>query len=143
MRVVVVDRWHRFSLMERGETQRRRLSAAPALSLVPEARPPPKGCWPTTAPLGLSLMEKLPAAKRSSLVAVAMAMAMAARSRAMIEPVRAYDDTESSCRSTGRKSASYTYTDRIGPKYSVVNTSWLGSVPTSTVGRTKYPTLSS
>ena len=24
--------------------------------LVPEAREPPKGCWPTTAPVGLSLM---------------------------------------------------------------------------------------
>ena len=28
----------------------------PALSFVPLARPPPKGCWPTTAPVGLSLM---------------------------------------------------------------------------------------
>src|SRR5947199_63526 len=32
-----------------------RFCAAPALSLVPEARPPPNGCWPTTAPVGLSL----------------------------------------------------------------------------------------
>jgi hypothetical protein len=31
------------SLMERGEVQRSRLTAAPALSLVPLARPPPKG----------------------------------------------------------------------------------------------------
>ncbi len=28
---------------------------APALSLVPEALAPPNGCWPTTAPVGLSL----------------------------------------------------------------------------------------
>src|SRR4028119_713544 len=50
--------------MVRGDTQRSRLWTAPALSLVPEARPPPKGCWPTTAPVGLSLMEKLPPAER-------------------------------------------------------------------------------
>lgn len=28
----------------------------PALSLVPDIRAPPKGCWPTTAPVGLSLI---------------------------------------------------------------------------------------
>ena len=28
---------------------------SPALSLVPDARAPPNGCWPTTAPVGLSL----------------------------------------------------------------------------------------
>ncbi len=44
------------SLIDRGEVQRSRLTAAPALSLVPEARAPPNGCWPTTAPVGLSLM---------------------------------------------------------------------------------------
>lgn len=27
----------------------------PALSFVPEARAPPNGCWPTTAPVHLSL----------------------------------------------------------------------------------------
>lgn len=44
----------RFSLIVRGLTQRMRLSMEPALSLVPEARAPPKGCRPTTAPVGLS-----------------------------------------------------------------------------------------
>ncbi len=44
------------SLIERGDVQRIRFAAEPALSLVPEARAPPKGCWPTTAPVGLSLM---------------------------------------------------------------------------------------
>ena len=34
--------------------QRTRLRLEPALSFVPEARAPPKGCWPTTAPVGLS-----------------------------------------------------------------------------------------
>ena len=43
------------SLMVRGETQRIRLNTDPALSLVPLARAPPNGCWPTTAPVGLSL----------------------------------------------------------------------------------------
>ena len=42
--------------MVRWLVQRRRLSTEPALSFVPEAREPPKGCWPTTAPVGLSLM---------------------------------------------------------------------------------------
>ena len=42
--------------MVRVEVQRIRLNTEPALSLVPEAREPPKGCWPTTAPVGLSLM---------------------------------------------------------------------------------------
>jgi hypothetical protein len=44
------------SLMVRGETQRMRLCQEPALSFVPLARAPPKGCCPTTAPVGLSLM---------------------------------------------------------------------------------------
>ena len=44
------------SLMERALTQRTRLSFEPALSFVPEARAPPNGCCPTTAPVGLSLM---------------------------------------------------------------------------------------
>ncbi len=43
------------SLIVRGDAQRRRLTALPALSFVPEARAPPNGCWPTTAPVGLSL----------------------------------------------------------------------------------------
>ena len=40
--------------MLRGETQRSRFSIEPALSFVPLARAPPNGCWPTTAPVGLS-----------------------------------------------------------------------------------------
>src|SRR5690606_37479920 len=44
------------SLIDRGLDQRARFWAEPALSLVPEARPPPKGCCPTTEPVGLSLM---------------------------------------------------------------------------------------
>ena len=31
-----------------------RLRAAPALSFVPDILEPPKGCWPTTAPVHLS-----------------------------------------------------------------------------------------
>ena len=41
--------------MVRGDTQRSRFSWEPALSLVPEARPPPNSCCPTTAPVSLSL----------------------------------------------------------------------------------------
>ena len=41
------------SLMDWGDTKRCRYWAAPALSLVPEARAPPNGCWPTTAPVDL------------------------------------------------------------------------------------------
>ena len=44
------------SLINRGETQRIRLAAEPALSFVPDPRAPPKGCCPTTAPVGLSFM---------------------------------------------------------------------------------------
>src|SRR3989304_2181544 len=44
------------SLMVRADTQRSRLSMEPALSLVPLALAPPTGCWPTTAPVGLSLI---------------------------------------------------------------------------------------
>src|SRR5262249_46449391 len=46
----------KFSLMVLGLVQRTRLKMLPALSLVPDARLPPNGCWPTTAPVGLSLM---------------------------------------------------------------------------------------
>ena len=46
----------KFSLMVLGETQRSRFQTEPALSFVPEARAPPNGCCPTTAPVGLSLM---------------------------------------------------------------------------------------
>jgi hypothetical protein len=46
----------KFSLIVRALVQRIRLSRLPALSFVPLARAPPKGCWPTTAPVGLSLM---------------------------------------------------------------------------------------
>ncbi len=45
----------KFSAKVRIETHRRRFAIEPALSLVPDARAPPKGCWPTTAPVGLSL----------------------------------------------------------------------------------------
>ena len=44
------------SFMLRALTQRSRFIFDPALSLVPDARAPPNGCWPTTAPVGLSLM---------------------------------------------------------------------------------------
>jgi hypothetical protein len=43
-------------LIDRALIQRTRLSLEPALSFVPDARAPPNGCWPTTAPVGLSLM---------------------------------------------------------------------------------------
>lgn len=46
----------KFSLIDLMDTHRIRLSSLPALSFVPEARAPPKGCWPTTAPVDLSLM---------------------------------------------------------------------------------------
>src|SRR5262249_54107249 len=46
----------KFSLIVLAEIQRTRFNGEPALSLVPEARLPPNGCWPTTAPVGLSLM---------------------------------------------------------------------------------------
>ena len=36
----------------RMETQRTRLNMLPALSFVPDRLAPPKGCWPTTAPVG-------------------------------------------------------------------------------------------
>jgi hypothetical protein len=41
--------------MARGDIHRIRFQGEPALSFVPDARPPPKGYWPTTAPVGLSL----------------------------------------------------------------------------------------
>src|SRR5262249_30906558 len=44
------------SLIARGDTQRTRFQSEPAWSFVPEARAPPNGCCPTTAPVGLSLM---------------------------------------------------------------------------------------
>ena len=44
------------SFTEWALTQRIIFKVVPALSLVPEARAPPKGCWPTTAPVHLSLM---------------------------------------------------------------------------------------
>lgn len=46
----------KFSLIDLMDTHRIRLSSLPALSFVPEARAPPKGCWPTTAPVDLPLM---------------------------------------------------------------------------------------
>ena len=46
----------RVALRVRGDSQRMRFCGAPALSLVPDARAPPNGCCPTTAPVGLSLM---------------------------------------------------------------------------------------
>lgn len=39
----------------RGLVKRIAFHTVPTLSLVPEAREPPKGCWPTAAPVGLSL----------------------------------------------------------------------------------------
>ena len=44
------------SLMILGLIQRYMFIFDPALSLVPEALAPPKGCCPTTGPVGLSLM---------------------------------------------------------------------------------------
>ena len=44
------------SFTVRALTQRTRFIFDPALSFVPDARAPPNGCWPTTAPVGLSLM---------------------------------------------------------------------------------------
>ena len=44
------------SLMVLGLNQRYMLISLPALSLVPDALAPPNGCWPITAPVGLSLM---------------------------------------------------------------------------------------
>ena len=44
------------SLIARGFVQRMRFHRPPALSLVPDAREPPNGWHPTTAPVGLSLM---------------------------------------------------------------------------------------
>jgi hypothetical protein len=44
------------SLMVRVLTHRVRFNFDPALSFVPDARAPPKGCCPTTAPVGLSFM---------------------------------------------------------------------------------------
>ena len=46
----------KFSFTERADTHRSRFRGDPALSLVPLALAPPKGCCPTTAPVGLSLM---------------------------------------------------------------------------------------
>ena len=40
----------------RGESHRVMLFRKPALSFVPECLDPPKGCLPTMAPVGLSLM---------------------------------------------------------------------------------------
>src|SRR5437773_12520182 len=71
------------SLIVRGEAQRIRFHIEPALSFVPEARAPPKGCWPTTAPVGLSLTYRFPAAYWSA----APASSIAARSRAITAPV--------------------------------------------------------
>jgi hypothetical protein len=44
------------SFSARALTHRSRFIFDPALSLVPDARAPPNGCCPTTAPVGLSLM---------------------------------------------------------------------------------------
>ena len=53
--IAVVRGGTNVSLIVRGLTQRIRFHIEPALSFVPDARAPPKGCWPTTAPVGLSL----------------------------------------------------------------------------------------
>ena len=52
--VAVVGGRHEVSLIVRALTHRIRFHMEPALSFVPEARAPPNGCWPTTAPVGLS-----------------------------------------------------------------------------------------
>lgn len=44
-----------WSLTVRGLVNRMRFHRVPALSLVPEARPSPNSCCPTTAPVSLSL----------------------------------------------------------------------------------------
>ena len=44
----------KFSFIILGETHLKRLNTEPALSFVPEALAPPKGCCPTIAPVGLS-----------------------------------------------------------------------------------------
>src|SRR6202050_4445839 len=61
------------SLIVRVFTQRIRLKIEPALSLVPLALAPPNGCWPTTAPVGLSLMLKVAAEDRRVSVGPAVA----------------------------------------------------------------------
>ena len=53
--------WHDLTLTDRGLRKRIEFQTVPILSLVPDARAPPNGCWPTTAPVGLSLMVRLPA----------------------------------------------------------------------------------
>jgi hypothetical protein len=37
---------------DRGLAKRIMFHTVPALSFVPDARAPPKGCWPTTEPVG-------------------------------------------------------------------------------------------
>lgn len=44
------------SLMVLGDNHLIKLRDAPALSFVPLPLAPPKGCWPTTAPVGLSFI---------------------------------------------------------------------------------------
>jgi len=46
----------KFSFIARAETDLKRFIIVPALSFVPDALEPPKGCCPTTAPVGLSLI---------------------------------------------------------------------------------------
>lgn len=46
---------------DRGLRKRIELHTVPTLSSVPDARAPPNGCSPTTAPVGLSLTVKFPA----------------------------------------------------------------------------------
>ena len=56
VRVAVVLRRHEGLLDRARRGPAQQVARGPALSLVPEARAPPNGCWPTTAPVGLSLM---------------------------------------------------------------------------------------
>src|SRR5687768_2518586 len=55
----------KFSWMNRPLSQRCRARREPVLSLVPEARPPPKETCPMRAPVGLSLMYVMPEELRS------------------------------------------------------------------------------
>lgn len=43
-------------LTDRGLRKRMVFHTVPTLSLVPDALAPPKGCWPTTAPVGWELI---------------------------------------------------------------------------------------
>ena len=56
VRVAVVGRGHEELLDRAGAHPADQVEHRPALSSVPLALAPPNGCWPTIAPVGLSLM---------------------------------------------------------------------------------------